>query len=64
MCNSSKFKASTSTLLHTNYQEIKIQEDSKTLPMGSVPRSISVLLQDDLADTCQTGGEHTTPGVL
>ena len=60
ICNSSKFKPSTSTLLHTNYQEIKIQEDSKSLPVGSVPRSICVLLQDDLADTCQTGGKHRT----
>ena len=57
-CNSKKFKASLDTLIHTNHQEIRIQEDSKTLPVGSVPRSICVLLQDDLADSCQTGGEH------
>lgn len=36
-----------------------MQESSKSLPMGAVPRSICVLLQDDLADCCQTGGEHT-----
>ena len=43
-------------IIHTNYQEIKIQENAKALAVGTVPRSICVLLQDDLADMCQTGG--------
>ena len=45
-------------IIHTNYQEIKIQENAKSLAVGTVPRSICVLLQDDLADMCQTGGMY------
>lgn len=58
-CGNTRFKAVPDAAVHTNYQEVRIQESSKSLPMGAVPRSICVLLQDDLADCCQTGGEST-----
>lgn len=56
-CGNTCFKAVPDAAVHTNYQEIRMQESSKSLPMGAVPRSICVLLQDDLADCCQTGGK-------
>ncbi len=41
-------------------QEIKVQERMQCLAVGSVPSSISVLLQDEMADSCQPGGEHSS----
>ncbi len=63
ICKSTKYRLAPNVLVHTNYQEIKIQENAKALAVGTVPRSICVLLQDDLADTCQTGGMHLTRSV-
>lgn len=40
-----------------DYQEIKIQESMQTLGMGSIPRSIVVVLEDDLVDTVKAGGK-------
>jgi len=59
MCKNTKYRLAPSVLIHTNYQEIKIQENAKALAVGTVPRSICVLLQDDLADMCQTGGVYS-----
>ena len=39
-----------------DYQEVKIQESMQTLGMGSIPRSIVVVLEDDLVDTVKAGG--------
>jgi MCM OB domain len=36
-----------------DYQEIKIQEQMQTLTVGSIPRSIVVVLENDLVDTCK-----------
>lgn len=57
VCGNTRFKPVPDAAVHTNYQEIRVQESSKSLPLGAVPRSICMLLQDDLADCCQTGGE-------
>jgi DNA replicative helicase MCM subunit Mcm2 (Cdc46/Mcm family) len=40
-----------------DYQEVKIQESMQTLGMGSIPRSIVVVLEDDLVDTVKAGGK-------
>jgi len=58
ICKNTKYRLAPNVLIHTNYQEIKIQENAKALAVGTVPRSICVLLQDDLADMCQTGGVY------
>lgn len=42
--------------MHGDYQEIRLQESVQCLAMGSMPRSIGVILQDDLVDTCRAGG--------
>ena len=47
----------------TNYQEIKVQEQIQSLSMGSIPRSIIVILMDELADTCQAGDDITIVGI-
>ncbi|OAE19975.1 hypothetical protein AXG93_1520s1490 [Marchantia polymorpha subsp. ruderalis] len=47
-----------------DYQEIKVQESMQALGVGSVPRSIVVVLDDDLVDTVQAGDDIVVTGVL
>jgi DNA helicase MCM9 len=42
----------------------QVQEQVQKLGVGSIPRSIVVLLQDDLVDTCKAGDEVTIVGML
>jgi DNA replicative helicase MCM subunit Mcm2 (Cdc46/Mcm family) len=44
-----------------DYQEIKVQESMQAPGVGTVPRSIVVVLDDDLVDTIQAGGEMLAP---
>ncbi|CAG5132668.1 unnamed protein product, partial [Candidula unifasciata] len=47
-----------------NYQEIKIQEQVQRLSMGTIPRSMWVVLEDDLVDTCKAGDDVTVCGIV
>ncbi|GIY28877.1 DNA helicase MCM9 [Caerostris darwini] len=66
-CNGKNF-----TLLSTDvdpmyckdYCEVKIQQQFNTLTVGSVPRSIWIILEDDLVDTCYPGNDVNVSGVL
>jgi DNA replicative helicase MCM subunit Mcm2 (Cdc46/Mcm family) len=40
----------------TNHQELRVQEQMQCLEPGSVPASMTVTVQDELADCCQPGG--------
>jgi len=42
-----------------NYQEIKIQEQVQRLAVGTIPRSMWIVLMDDLVDTCKPGDDLT-----
>lgn len=46
------------------YQEIKITEKIQSLDIGSIPRSICVVLRDDLADSVKPGDDVQVVGVL
>ncbi|XP_001379759.3 DNA helicase MCM9 [Monodelphis domestica] len=67
-CNSSKFTClsdSSSSSTHCrDYQEIKIQEQVQRLSVGSIPRSMKVVLEDDLVDSCKSGDDLTIYGVV
>jgi hypothetical protein len=41
-----------------DYQEIKIQENVQLLGVGSIPRSMPVILMDDLVDNIKAGGKQ------
>jgi DNA helicase MCM9 len=56
-CNGKKFKAIEDTKVCKDYQEIKIQDKISQLKVGSIPRSITVILEDDLVDTCKAGDD-------
>ncbi|KAI8613274.1 MCM2/3/5 family-domain-containing protein [Chytriomyces sp. MP71] len=47
-----------------DYQEIKVQEQVTKLALGTIPRSILILLEDDLADTCKPGDDVSIVGTV
>ncbi|XP_064781392.1 DNA helicase MCM9-like isoform X3 [Oncorhynchus masou masou] len=67
LCNSNKFtclSASSTPAACRDYQEIKIQEQAQRLSVGSIPRSMVVILEDDLVDSCKSGDDVTVYGVV
>ncbi|XP_069462714.1 DNA helicase MCM9 isoform X2 [Ambystoma mexicanum] len=67
-CNSTKFTCITSSSSSPSscrdYQEIKIQEQVQRLSVGCIPRSMIVVLEDDLVDGCKSGDDVTVYGVV
>ncbi|XP_075354747.1 DNA helicase MCM9 isoform X1 [Mycteria americana] len=66
-CNSTKFTCLSGTASPTccrDYQEIKIQEQVQRLSVGSIPRCMVVVLEDDLVDSCKSGDDITVYGVV
>ncbi|KAF8067336.1 MCM9 [Scenedesmus sp. PABB004] len=49
---------------YTNHQELRVQQQLQCLEPGSVPASMTVLLQDELADACQPGDDVEVTGVV
>ncbi|KAM7367504.1 hypothetical protein PAMP_013796 [Pampus punctatissimus] len=66
-CNSYKFSylsGGSEPAACRDYQEIKIQEQVQRLSVGSIPRSMVVVLEDDLVDSCKSGDDVTVYGVM
>jgi DNA helicase MCM9 len=65
-CNSVNFSAVTdSSSPHCrDYQEIKLQEQVQRLSIGTIPRAMWILLEDDLVDSCKAGDEVTVTGMV
>ncbi|KAM4695014.1 DNA helicase MCM9 [Discoglossus pictus] len=66
-CNSNRFTCLSdlsSPASCRDYQEIKIQEQVQRLSVGSIPRSMMVVLEDDLVDSCKSGDDVTVYGVV
>ncbi|XP_024147243.1 DNA helicase MCM9 [Oryzias melastigma] len=66
-CNSMKFSSlseGSEPAACRDYQEIKIQEQVQRLSVGSIPRSLVVILEDDLVDGCKSGDDVTIYGVM
>ncbi len=47
--------------IFTCYQEVKLQERSSGVDPTSLPGALTVILQDELADVVQPGGEELRP---
>jgi DNA replicative helicase MCM subunit Mcm2 (Cdc46/Mcm family) len=45
-------------------QELRVQEHATRLAVGSIPRSILVVLEDDLVDSCKAGDDVMITGVV
>ena len=50
--------------VHTDYQEIKIQEAASRIGVGRIPQSLLIKLQHDLVDKCQPGDQVVLVGSL
>ncbi|KAJ3080012.1 hypothetical protein HDU99_009523, partial [Rhizoclosmatium hyalinum] len=68
-CDGKKFKeivmdAGSNPTECRDYQEIKVQEQVTKLALGTIPRSILILLEDDLADVCKPGDDVSIVGTV
>ncbi|XP_038683525.1 probable DNA helicase MCM9 isoform X1 [Tripterygium wilfordii] len=63
-CGGTKFTYVENTIICHDYQEIKIQESTQVLGVGVIPRSIPVILMDDLVDIVKAGDDVIVSGIL
>ncbi|VFQ78231.1 unnamed protein product [Cuscuta campestris] len=63
-CESRNFQIVEDSMVCRDYQEIKIQESTQVLGIGAIPRSIPVILMDDLVDMVKAGDDVIVTGVL
>ncbi|KAK9666919.1 hypothetical protein RND81_14G220800 [Saponaria officinalis] len=63
-CEGNKFVAVENSTKYHDYQDIKIQESAQLLGVGAIPRSIRVILQNDLVDIVKAGDDVIVTGVL
>ncbi|CAN1302939.1 Probable DNA helicase MCM9 [Linum perenne] len=63
-CEGTRFDCLDGTILCHDYQEIKIQESTQVLGVGVIPRSVPVILMDDLVDVVKAGDDVIVTGVL
>ena len=63
-CNNRFFVPVHGTAQYKDYQEIKIQEVYKTLKPGMIPRSIIVILEDNLVDVVKPGDDVMISGMF
>ena len=48
--------------INRDYQEIKMQETIGSVGVGSIPRSLHMVLVDDLTDSCKAGDDIIVTG--
>lgn len=48
----------------TDYQKVRVQEDPKEIPAGSMPRSIEVVLHNEICDAARPGDKCIFVGSL
>lgn len=63
-CNSSNLREIEGSRICVDYQEIKVQDHIERLGLGSVPRSIVVILQADLVDKLNPGDDVVIVGTI
>lgn len=63
-CGSKSFSVVPGSEVLKDYQEIKIQEQMQKLEFGTIPRSMFVILMDDLVDSCKAGDDVTIGGIV
>ncbi|CAN4107941.1 unnamed protein product [Withania somnifera] len=64
ICESTSFQLVEDNMICHDYQEIKIQESTQVLGVGAIPRSIPVILKDDLVDMVKAGDDVIVTGIL
>ncbi|KAK1287484.1 hypothetical protein QJS10_CPB19g01377 [Acorus calamus] len=64
LCEGIHFQFVEESIVCHDYQDIKIQESTKILGVGCIPRSIPIILMDDLVDAVKAGDDVIVTGVL
>ncbi|KAM3377519.1 putative DNA helicase MCM9 isoform X2 [Capsicum galapagoense] len=64
ICESTSFQLVEDNKICHDYQEIKIQESTQLLGVGAIPRSVPVILKDDLVDMVNAGDDVIVTGIL
>ncbi|EFC43100.1 predicted protein, partial [Naegleria gruberi] len=62
-CGGKSFISREDEIVCRDYQEIKIQDKISQLHVGSIPRSILVVLEDDLVDVVKAGDDVILTGI-
>ncbi|KAK6916148.1 MCM OB domain, partial [Dillenia turbinata] len=63
-CEGMNFQFIEGSIVPHDYQEIKIQESVQVLGVGAIPRSITIILKDDLVDLVKAGDDVIVTGIL
>uniref|UniRef100_A0A7N0VE45 Probable DNA helicase MCM9 n=2 Tax=Kalanchoe fedtschenkoi TaxID=63787 RepID=A0A7N0VE45_KALFE len=63
-CAGTSFKVVEGSIIRHDYQEIKIQENTQMLDVGAIPRSVCIVLKDDLVDKAKAGDDVIVTGYL
>lgn len=53
--SSSNFELLAQDSIFTDWQKLRVQEHSGDIPTGSMPRSIDVILRNEIVDTAKPG---------
>ncbi|KAA8536431.1 hypothetical protein F0562_028909 [Nyssa sinensis] len=64
ICEGTHFQLIEDSIICHDYQEIKIQESTQVLGVGAIPRSIPIILKDDLIDIVKAGDDVIVTGIL
>ena len=62
--NKTMFELVSEASLFTDWQKVRVQELNSDLPTGSTPRSIEVVLRNELVDSAQPGDRAILVGML
>lgn len=62
--NRRKFMLQTDKSLFVDFQKVRIQETQSELPRGCIPRSVEVILRDEIVETVQAGDRYDFTGTL
>lgn len=63
-CPGSTFTLQEAETVRIDYQEIRIQEAVRSVDVGSIPRSLCVVLQHDLVDIVKAGDDVMLGGII
>ena len=63
-CPGSTFNLVEADTVRVDYQEIRIQEQVRAVDVGSIPRSMCLVLQNDLVDSVKAGDDVMVGGVV
>lgn len=63
-CASNRWQLIPAKSHFSDFQKIRVQDDPSELPEGGMPRSIEVILRNDLVDTAQPGDTCIFIGML